>query len=267
MRMLFVGQRFAAAVLLVSVLGTVAPISVGANEAIAQQRAETAPPSTFDTFLDRLMGAESGGRSHAKNPRSTALGPFQFIKSTFLGVTRRNFPTEIAGLNEAQVLVLRTDRDFSRRAAAAFSKENLSFLKERGLDPTFAHLRLAYLLGAADAAVIVLAQQDTPVTSVLSAAVIKANSFMHGMSAADLLARSERDVMFDRTAMIAAGPLPRVHPAAGARPSEERKAQSVVASRDKGCNRKLASCQRVITVQEKSRKTLRVRGDRKAKLS
>jgi len=38
------------------------------------------------TFLDRLMLAESSGQLDARNPRSTALGPFQFIESTFLEV-------------------------------------------------------------------------------------------------------------------------------------------------------------------------------------
>jgi hypothetical protein len=41
-------------------------------------------------FLDRLM-AESSGRSAAKSPRPTAFGSFQFIKSTFLDITRRHF--------------------------------------------------------------------------------------------------------------------------------------------------------------------------------
>ena len=79
-----------------------------------------APLGAFDSFLDHLMRAESNGRNTAANPRSTALGPFQFIKSTFLDVMRRHFSADIAHLNETDILALRTDRGFARRAAAAF---------------------------------------------------------------------------------------------------------------------------------------------------
>src|SRR5262245_44846162 len=50
----------------------------------ATELAIGAPASAFDTFLNRLMRSESNGQDSAKNPRSTALGAFQFIKSTFL---------------------------------------------------------------------------------------------------------------------------------------------------------------------------------------
>jgi hypothetical protein len=140
------------------------------------------------------MAAESGGRINAKNPRSSALGPFQFIKSTFLDVARRHFLAEIAGLTEEEILELRTDPELSRRAAAVFCRESVDYLKEQGLAPTFSHLRLAFFLGPADAARIMLAQQRTPVTRLLSPAVIKANPFMRGMRVSDLLAKSERDV-------------------------------------------------------------------------
>lgn len=185
-------------------LGVPTPVAATAIQEIAAQPAETAPPASFDAFLDRLMTAESGGRSDAKNPRSTALGPFQFIESTFLEITRRHFPSETAGLTEKQTLRLRTDAVFARRAAAVFCRENIRYLKERGHEPTFAHLRLAFLLGPADAARIMQAQAHRPLTQVLSAPVVKANPFMRRMSVADLLARSARDVAHDRTERVAA---------------------------------------------------------------
>ena len=78
------------------------------------------PDAHFETFLDRLMRAESNGRDFAANPRSTALGPFQFIKATFIEVTRRHF-AEVASFSDEQVLALRTDRAYARRAAAIYS--------------------------------------------------------------------------------------------------------------------------------------------------
>ena len=165
------------------------------------------------------MAAESGGRSDARNPRSTALGPFQFIESTFLEVTRRHFSTEIAGLTDKQTLQLRTEPAFARRAAEVFCRENIKYLKERGLEPTFAHLRLAFLLGPADAARIMQAKAHAPLSQVLSAPVVSANPFMRRMSVADLIAKSARDVMRDRTNLAAAAhalAVPRARPSASA---------------------------------------------------
>jgi hypothetical protein len=86
------GLSLAAAVAFVTCVATGKHIDASASTSIADKYVETASSAEFDAFLDRLMSAESGGLAHAKNPRSTALGPFQFIKSTFLEITRRHFP-------------------------------------------------------------------------------------------------------------------------------------------------------------------------------
>ena len=207
------GLSLAAAVAFVICAATGMRIDASASTSIADKHVETASAADFDAFLDRLMSAESGGSAHAKNPRSTALGPFQFIKSTFLEITRRHFPSDIAGLSEAEILARRTDHDLSRRAATVYCKDSARYLKELGLEPTFAHLRLAYLLGPADAARVMQAKENTPVVRLLSSAVVKANPFMRRMQAGDLLAKSERDVSRDpseavRTAQAIGTPLP-----------------------------------------------------------
>jgi hypothetical protein len=188
------GHGLAAAAVFACAIASALSASHASAEPISDQMVEIAPARAFDMFLDRLMAAESGGRRDAKNPRSSALGPFQFIKSTFLDIARRHLATEIAGLSEEEILDLRRDRELSRRAAAAFCRENVAFLKEQGIRPTFAHLRLAFLLGPADAARIVQAQERTAVRELLAPAVIKANPFMRRMSVSDLLAKSERDL-------------------------------------------------------------------------
>jgi hypothetical protein len=158
------------------------------------QLALGAPDAAFETFLDRLMHAESAGRDTAANPRSTALGPFQFIKSTFLAVMRRHFPADVAKLSDRDILALRTDRGFARRAAEAFSRDNMDFLADRGLKPTFGHLRLAFLLGPSAAAKVAQAAPSKPVSHILDGSVIVANPFMRRMTAGELLARATRDV-------------------------------------------------------------------------
>jgi hypothetical protein len=203
----------------------------------ASQPAIGAPTGAFDAFLDRLMRAESNGRDTAANPRSTALGAFQFIKSTFLDVMRRNFSADVANMNESDILALRTDRGFARRAAEAFSKENLDYLAERGLKPTFGHLRLAFLLGPVGAARVLEAPPGKAVSEILDDRVIAANPFMRRMSAADLIARAHRDVGGEPPAVqtaeaaVAAVPQPASETPASEAPASEPPAREAGAAK------------------------------------
>jgi hypothetical protein len=196
--------------------------------------------AAFETFLDRLMHAESNGQDHAANPRSTALGPFQFIKSTFIEVARRHFAAEVESLSDDAVLVLRTNRAFARRAAAAFCKDNLAILSEAGLNPTFGHLRLAFLVGPSAAVRVLQAEPAASVADILGSAVVAANPFMRGMNAADLIARAARDVGVEHR--MGPGEI-----AARARSSPRPGVRGVAVAAT--CNQKLASCRRWIVLR------------------
>lgn len=145
-------------------------------------------------FLDRLRLAESGGRNDARNARSTALGPYQFIERTWLDLARRIFATETQSMQPAQILALRTDPAFSRRAAEAYTRDNAATLKAHGLEPTYPRLRLAFLLGPQGAVRVLQAPPSTRVTAILGPAVAGANPFMFGLTAESLLARAVRDL-------------------------------------------------------------------------
>ena len=149
---------------------------------------------TMEMFLDRLMMAESGGRLEARNPRSTAVGPFQFIESTFLSLAKRNFATETAGMTQPQILALRTDMAFARKAAEAYTRENAAVLQSLGVAPSYPNLRLAYLLGPNGAARVLKAPPDAPLATVLPPAVLVANPFMAWLTARGLAQRSAREV-------------------------------------------------------------------------
>jgi hypothetical protein len=199
-----------------------------------------ASDAAFEVFLDRLMRAESDGQDEAANPRSTALGPFQFIKSTFIEVVRRHFASEVAALDDEAVLVLRTNRAFARRAASAFCKDNIAFMVEQGLSPTFGHLRLSFLVGPAAAVRLLQAAPTTPVSEILGNAAITANPFMKSMSAADLIARTSQDVGIDH-----AGPV-RVATRSGRARNRSSEAAARLAAT---CNPNLASCRRWIALR------------------
>ena len=222
-----------------------APPPLAAEKAVPA--AAASDRSGFEMFLDRLMRAESGGRDTAANPRSTALGPYQFIKSTFLDLARRHFGVEVQELSEDEILRLRTDRTFARRCAETYSRENFAFLAEQGLQPTFGHLRLAFLVGPYAAARVLQAAPATPVAEVLGSAVVRANPFMARMSTSNLIAKTARDVgesasEVDVPAQVrvaVAQPAPVASPRPVSRALRVRHA----------CNPKLASCRKFAEMQ------------------
>jgi hypothetical protein len=203
--------------------------------------------SAFDTFLDRLMRAESGGRDTAANPRSTALGPYQFIKSTFLDLARRHFGVEVQELKEDEILRLRTNRSFARRCAETYSRENLAFLTEQGIEPTFGHLRLAFLVGPFAAARVLQAAPATPVGEVLGPAVVRANPFMARMSTSNLIAKTARDVG-ETANEVDVAPHARVAAAEPAPVASPRPVSRALSARH-ACNPKLASCRKFAEMQ------------------
>ena len=163
------------------------------KEAAAQPSPNLKPTESEAVFLDRLMMAESGGREDAKNPRSTALGPFQFLSSTFLDLMTRHFAAVTGGKTDAEILQMRTDHKIAREAALVYTRENAAFLKDRGVEASAAHLRLAFLVGPSGASRVIAAEPDTPVSQLLSAAALEANPFMSGMTAQQLLERSANE--------------------------------------------------------------------------
>ena len=231
--------------------GTVSPpaalAETAATPAVTAKEAD-GPPMTMDAFLDRLMVAESGGRLDARNPRSTALGPFQFIESTFLGLVRRSFASETTGLTPQQILALRADMAFSRKAAEAYTKENAAVLQSYDVPASYPNLRLAFLLGPAGAARVLKAPPDAPLAGLMSPAVLVANPFMASLTARGLAQRSAREVAQPVTTTQGVAVPP------GTVLAKRAFAPAVPVT----CNLRLPSCKRWLALQ-----TAKVRGTRK----
>lgn len=210
---------------------------------------------TLDMFLDRLMQSESGGQLNARNPRSTAVGPYQFIASTWLQIARTSFATETAELKPHEVLDLRTDLSFARRAAKIYTEANAAHLVANGQAATFANLRLAFLVGPGGAVRILAAKPDALVIDLLGATVVGANPFMRAMTAQDLVARAARDIAVD--ARLAAGITPpdeAVAKALGKGVSAAKRAEPRIAV---DCDLARPSCRRWLALAK--RKAVRVR--------
>jgi hypothetical protein len=207
---------------------------VEANAATA-----SAPPAlTLETFLDRLMIAESDGRDELRNPRSTAVGPFQLIEGTFLEIVQRHFSEETRSLSTMAVLALRTDRAFARRAVEAYTKDNAANLAREGLATSFTNLRLSYLAGPSGAVRLLRAPPQTKVSALLRSAAISANPFMKQMTAYDLIAKCARDLEVDPGSMAGI--------AANSSPASSSGSPKI----DIRCNLKLPSCRRWVALRE-----------------
>jgi hypothetical protein len=199
--------------------------------------AKLTPTETETLFLDRLMRAESGGKRYAKNRASSALGPFQFLGTTFLDVVRRNLPALASGKTDADILALRTDFQVSRDVALIYTRENASAIAAKGRETTAANLRLAFFAGANGALRILEAEPDALVSNLLSQAAIAANPFLRTMTASQLLARASREAEGLGEAALATGPLPK-----------SSGVSSKIAVR---CNLGLASCRHWLALAEK----------------
>ncbi|MFT4080658.1 hypothetical protein [Rhodomicrobium sp.] len=211
----------------------------------------TPPPTeTENIFLDRLMRAESGGRQFAKNPLSSALGPYQFIESTFLDVVKRNLPDLAAGKTDFEILALRTDYAISRTVALLFTRENAAALAEKNQPPTPANLRLAFFAGAATAIRVLEAEPEERVSGIFGDAAMRANPFLDGMTARQLIERSAREAQSGGAVTVALS--------SGKSPTAPPKPRV-----DVRCNLQLASCRKWLALAE-ARLNARARPQRTA---
>jgi hypothetical protein len=198
--------------------------------------AKLTPTESETLFLDRLMRAESAGRQFARNRASSALGPFQFLETTFLDVVRRNFPALASEKTDVEILALRTDFQVSRDVALVYTRENAAALAAKGKETTGGNLRLAFFAGANGALRVLEAEPDALVSTLLSGAAVAANPFLRNMTASQLLARASREAE-GLGAAVTTGALPK-----------SSGASSKIAVR---CNLGLASCRHWLAMAER----------------
>jgi hypothetical protein len=137
-------------------------------------------------LIDTIIGVESGGDRYAKNPRSSAYGPGQFISSTWLEMVRKYRPDLMAGRSQEQVLALRSDPAISREMTDAYARENSSSLKAGGFEPTNRNVYLSHFAGPAGA-IGLLRNPRAMASDVLSPAAIKANPFLRNWTAQQVI--------------------------------------------------------------------------------
>lgn len=159
-----------------------------------EQRPRPAPPISpelsRETVKARIRVAESGGNDAARNPNSTATGRYQFIGSTWLRYFKRRYGAQ--GLTDDQILAKRGEGALNERLMDDLLIDNERALASIGARATPGNLYLAHFAGAGGAKAILRAAPDTPVARLLGRSAVKANPFLNGMTADDLVRWAHR---------------------------------------------------------------------------
>ncbi|AWB08304.1 lytic transglycosylase domain-containing protein (plasmid) [Azospirillum humicireducens] len=198
---------------------------------VASQQVAGLSGHSFTAILAQAT-QESGLDSAAKNSRSSAAGPFQFLESTWLDLFRRHgaaygqgdLASQIQVRNgvssvkdpavRRQILELRHDVDLSAGMAARYLAEGRDALEKRlGRRASESESRMAYVLGSGGAAKLIRAAESTPgaVAADLLPSAAKANhnlfhdrSSGRALSAAETVSRLTRRMEIDQREMFAA---------------------------------------------------------------
>lgn len=178
-----------------------------------QVRALLGLPGASKSVVDRIIGVESGGNASAKNPNSSATGLGQFTSGTWLATVRKHEPALLQGKSQAEVLALRKDPAISRRMTEHLVSDNSAALSAAGVPVNDATIYLAHFAGAGGAVAVLKADPNASVASILGGPAVRANPFLGGKSASDLIAWAAKKM---------GGPVPEPDPRFAMLPPDDR---------------------------------------------
>lgn len=117
----------------------------------------------------------SGPEGRGDNPYSTAAGLGQFTDSTWLSSYKETFPE--AELSDAEILKLKTTapENISMQVLYNFTKKNATQISRLGFEPTPDNLYIMHFAGEDRGPKVLVASNNTPVTDIFPASVIKIN--------------------------------------------------------------------------------------------
>lgn len=125
--------------------------------------------------IARLIHA---GEGTGKNPKSSALGPYQFVDSTFVGEFRKNYPDRAQGMSDRQIIALKRSPEgvaISSQMGPKFIANNAKIVERAGFVPDAGNVYLAHFLGPDTAVKVLRANPNAPISRYVSQEAINAN--------------------------------------------------------------------------------------------
>lgn len=156
---------------------------------------------------NKIIGVESGGDRFARNPRSTAYGPGQFIESTWLDLIRRHRPDLMQGRTRAEILELRSDEKIAPEMTRIYGEENANNLRAKGFEPTESNVYLSHFAGP-QGAIKLLSNPQGRAVDTLTSDAIAANPFLKDWSNQQVIDWAGRKMGFQPMAVANQSPAP-----------------------------------------------------------
>ena len=159
--------------------------------AARKERPAVELPSDLSTIAKLIRGHEGT----ARNPRSSAVAPYQMIDDTFVQQFRKMYPERAAGMSRGDILsIRRTPEGYSlaERMGPALIQENASFLSQRGFEPNARNVYLAHFFGPQGAVKVLSANPATPIENIVGQDAVRANPFLRGKNASGALQFAEQ---------------------------------------------------------------------------
>jgi len=145
---------------------------IGIKDMLAAKAAENKLPPEL---LNKIAGIESGYKSTAANPNSTAKGLFQFTDSTWKGM----------GGKEGEQF----DPEKNAELGAKFIRQNAEGLKGAlGRNPTYGEVYASHFFGLKGAKDLLNMDPKTPMNQAVSAQVLKANPQLRDKTVGQVMA-------------------------------------------------------------------------------
>ena len=148
--------------------------------------------AAVEKLVNRIVHVESGGSARAKNPKSSATGLGQFIKSTWIRMMKSYHPELYRSMSTEDLLALRFDPTISREMVANLARENEARLRQYGHNITAGRLYLAHFLGVEGAHTVLAASGEASIAVLMGELVITANPFLTGKNCSFVIAWAEK---------------------------------------------------------------------------
>lgn len=163
-------------------------------------------------YADRVRSRENGGgQPGAVSATSNATGDGQFIPTTWLDVVRTAKPAWAQGMTEAQILAQRASPAHAAEMSYAYAQQNAPKLAAAGLPVNSLTLGMAHQFGPDGVTKVLDAKPTTPMSQIVSPAVLAANPQLRNQTAAQANAAAFQHYgvnQVDLTKPFAAPPTP-----------------------------------------------------------